>query len=184
MVRNLREIYQLKITLKGIRPPIWRRFLVVSNTPLDQFHEILQIVMGWHDCHMHAFVSGTTIYSQADPEFGLDYAKDERKVKLSTLLKHEKDKLRYEYDFGDGWEHDVVLEKILPFTPEQALPYCLKGKRACPPEDCGGIWGYQNLLTILADPEDPEYDEWMEWLPENFDPEVYTPDKANQIFHG
>jgi len=183
MARNLREIYQLKITLKDIRPPIWRRFLVEANIKLDAFHDILQIVMGWRNCHMHAFVSGTIIYSDIDPEFGLDDAEDESKVKLSSLLKREGDKLRYEYDFGDGWEHTVVVEKILPFTLEQPLPFCLKGKRACPPEDCGGAWGYQNLLEIIKDTKHEEYDDWIEWLPPDFNAEAFSISAINTIFH-
>jgi len=184
MVKNLREIYQLKITLKGVRPPIWRRFLVLSNIKLDEFHEILQVIMGWTDSHLHGFVLGNTVYSLPDPDFELDGAKDESKAKLSSLLKQEGDKLRYDYDFGDNWEHDVVLEKILPFTPEQPLPFCLKGKRACPPEDCGGIWGYQDLLQIINDPEHEEYDDLMEWLPPGFAPEAFSAAEINDIFHG
>lgn len=183
MATNLREIYQIKITLKGIRPPIWRRFLVRSNIKLDEFHEILQIVMGWSNSHLHGFVSGDTVYSEPDPDFDLDEIEDERKVKLASVLTYEGDKLRYDYDFGDNWEHDVVLEKILPFTPKQQLPFCLKGKRACPPEDCGGIWGYQNLLNIISNPEHEDHDEWLEWLPENFDPESFSADNVNRFFH-
>lgn len=184
MVKNLREIYQIKVTLKGIRPPIWRRLLVLSNTKLDEFHEILQVVMGWTDSHLHAFVCDDVIYKQPDPEIGFDYGKNESKFRLSSLLKQEGDKLLYEYDFGDSWEHDVVLEKILPFTPDQPLPFCLKGKRACPPEDCGGIWGYKDLLQIVNDPEHEEHQDLLEWLPENFASEVFAADDINAIFHG
>lgn len=182
MVKNLREIYQIKVSLKGIRPPIWRRFLVLSNIKLDEFHDVLQCVMGWTDSHLHAFVTKDSIYSLPEPD--ADYAKDETKVKLCSLLRLPGDKLRYDYDFGDNWEHDVLLEKILPFTPQQALPYCLKGKRACPPEDCGGIWGYPAMLEIIINPEHEEYQDLIDWLPEGFDPEFFDAQEINDIFQG
>jgi len=184
MVKNLHEIYQIKVTLKGIRPPIWRRFLTFSSVKLPEFHNILQVIMGWEDNHLHAFVSDSVIYKIPDPSMGFDYGKDETQVRLTSLLKREGDKLLYEYDFGDGWEHDVVLEKILPFTAGQPLPFCVKGKRACPPEDCGGIWGYRDLLLIMQDPEHEEHQNLSEWLPENFDPEYFSTDDINHIFHG
>lgn len=180
MVKNLRDIYQIKVTLKGIKPPIWRRFLVPSSLNLYEFHIALQVVMGWTDSHLHGFVHKNIIYSLPEPN--MDYAEDESKVKLSSLLKKKGDKLRYDYDFGDNWEHDVVLEEILPYTHEQPLPFCLKGKRACPPEDCGGLWGYPKLLQIISHPEHEEYADMMEWLPEDFDPELFDIDEINGIF--
>lgn len=181
MVKNLRDTYQIKVTLKGIKPPIWRRFLVPSSLNLYEFHIALQVVMGWSDSHLHGFLCNDIIYSLPEPD--ADYAKDETKVKLSRLLKQKGDKLRYDYDFGDNWEHDVVLEKILPYTHEQSLPVCLKGKRACPPEDCGGIWGYKELLEIISNPGHEDYEGLMEWLPEEFDPEYFAIDEINDIFH-
>ena len=181
MVKNLRDTYQIKVTLKGIKPPIWRRLLVPSSLNLYDFHFVLQVVMGWTNSHLHAFVCHGIIYSLPEPD--ADYAVDETKVKLSSLLKKTGDKLRYDYDFGDNWEHDVVLEKILPYTHEQSLPVCLKGKRACPPEDCGGIWGYKELLQIISNPQHEDYEELMEWLQVEFDPEYVDIDEINNIFH-
>ncbi len=183
MVKNLREIYQLKVTLKGVKPPIWRRFLVSSSIKLPELHDILQVVMGWNNAHLHAFIANSMIYTLPDPMMDSDYGDDETPVRLSTLLRQTSDKLRYEYDFGDGWRHEIVLEKILPFSAEQPLPFCLKGKRACPPEDCGGIWGYQDLLQVLQDPEHEEHQTLLEWLPENFDPEYFSAEDINAIFH-
>lgn len=154
VAKSLRSIYQLKITLKGIRPPIWRRLLVASTTKLDGIHLILQIVMERSDSHLHEFIQGRDRYGMPDEEFPSD-AKDEARYRLDQLLKTEKEKLIYIYDFGDGWEHEVVLEKILPFQTGAVLPLCLKGSRACPPEDIGGIWGYAMFLEAMSDPDGP-----------------------------
>lgn len=180
------SIYQIKVTLKNIRPPIWRRFLVSSTLRLDHFHEVLQAVMGWTNSHLHGFVTrDNQVYGIPDPDFDFPglRIKEERRSNLAALLPVEGAKIRYDYDFGDSWEHDVVLEKILPFTPEQPLPYCLKGKRACPPEDCGGPWGYADLLHVLADPEHEDYEELVEWLAEDFDPEAFNANGINALLH-
>ncbi len=177
MAKNLRDCYQIKVTLKGISPPIWRRLLLDSTIKLDKLHVVLQLAMGWSGGHLHAFVHHDEVYAELDPDFN-DYL-DETRIKLSGLLKQEKQKLRYDYDFGDGWEHEVLLEKILPFDIKQTLPYCTAGKRACPPEDCGGVWGYKELLQIIKDPQHEEYAEWMEWLPEGFDSEYFSIEEIN-----
>ena len=181
-VKNLRSIYQLKITLKDSKPPIWRRILVPSNVNLGEFHLILQIVLGWTDSHLHQFISGRTMYGTPVDEFGGDLemeGEDETQYKLSQLLKREKDSLNYEYDFGDGWEHKIVLEKILPYDGSVKVPTCIKGKRACPPEDCGGIWGYDNLLEVIKDPSHPEHEEMLEWIGGEFDPEFFDIEETN-----
>jgi len=175
-------IYQLKVTLNNAKPPIWRRILVSGNTRLDQFHDILQITMGWTDSHLHQFVLGDTFYGMRDDEdsfFGMD-KEDERKYKLSQLLTQEKDSMKYEYDFGDDWEHKIVLEKKLPHDSSVTVPSCIKGKRACPPDDCGGVWGYQKLVEVMRDPSDNEYKEKLEWLGGEFDPEHFDIAKINQ----
>jgi hypothetical protein len=106
---------------------------------------------------------------------------DYKKIKISDLLKKEKEKIVYEYDFGDGWEHDVLLEKILPDNEKLTFPVCLEGKMACPPEDCGGIWGYSDMLEILKQPKHEEYDNIIEWLGEEFDPEHFDIEAVNKI---
>lgn len=168
VAKSLRSIYQLKITLKGIRPPIWRRLLVASTTKLDGIHLILQIVMGWTNSHLHEFIQGRDRYGMPDEEFPSD-AKDEAQYRLDQLLKTEKEKLIYIYDFGDSWEHEVVLEKILPFQTDAVLPLCLKGSRACPPEDIGGIGGYTMFLDAISDPAHPEHASMLEWISEDMD---------------
>lgn len=182
--KSLRSIYQLKVTLKGMRPPIWRRILVASTTKLDDIHLILQIVMGWTDSHLHEFIQGRNRYGEPDEDFPSD-AQDETQYRLDQILKKEKEKLIYIYDFGDGWEHEVVLEKILPFETSAVLPLCLKGSRACPPEDIGGIGGYMMFLDAISDPTHPEHQVMLEWIAEDiegpFDPEAFDLTEVNQL---
>ena len=165
-------VFQLKVTLKGIRPPVWRRILVRGSTTLDWFHDIMQIVMGWEDAHLHAFVVGETRYSTPDPNWGFDM-EDEARVKLGQVVAQPKDRFFYEYDFGDSWLHEILVEKVLPVDPDVHYPVCIKGKRACPPEDVGGVWGYMAFLEAIADPENPEHADMVEWWEGPFDPEEF-----------
>ncbi|MDF5736634.1 MULTISPECIES: IS1096 element passenger TnpR family protein [unclassified Nostoc] len=170
-------IYQLKITLKNIRPPIWRRIQVLSSTTLEQLHLIVQEVMGWDNYHMHQFSIAGIDYGQPQPEFNV---RSEKTVKLSQVVKDEKSKFFYTYDFGDSWEHEILVEKELPSTPDTNYPVFITGKRACPPEDCGGSWGYAELLEIISDPSHPEYEERMEWVGESFNPDTFDINDVNQ----
>lgn len=174
---------QLKVTLCDVKPPIWRRILVPDTVTLGQFHDVLQIVMGWTDSHLHQFIMGRAVYGVLDEHhddlrFGRSI-KDENKAMLSMLLSNENDSLIYEYDFGDGWQHKVTLEKKAPYDSSLKLPSCIKGKRACPPEDCGGPWGYAELLEIMRDQSHPEYNDRAEWLGSDFDPEFFDPAEVN-----
>jgi hypothetical protein len=182
--KQLRSTYQLKISLEGAKPPIWRRLLVNSDIKLDVFHTALQISMGWTDSHLHQFISqDKKFYGIKDEDFEIEGFEmiEENTVRLSTLLKAEKDSILYEYDFGDGWVHKIILEKILDFDPAKKLPYCVTAKRACPPEDCGGIWGYADLLKIIEDPEHDEYEGMLEWLGDEFDPAYVGRRETNQL---
>jgi len=176
------SIYQLKVTLKDIKPPIWRRFLVPDNLTLGTFHVVLQIVMGWENCHLHQFMSERTCYGTPDEDFDMK-TENEEDYQLSDLLKREKDSILYEYDFGDSWEHKIVLEKILPDDADFKIPRCITGKRACPPEDCGGVWGYQNLLEAIDDPTNPEHEEMLEWVGVDFDPEAFYSENVNHYLN-
>lgn len=170
-------IYQIKVTLKDSKPPIWRRLQVTGDTTLHSLHLVLQEAMGWEGYHLHQFIVGQTYFGEPDPDFD---AEDDSKVKLSQIMQREKQKFIYEYDFGDSWLHEILIEKILPPEPGVRYPSCLKGKRACPPEDCGGVWGYDALLETIKDPGNEEYDEMMDWLGGEFDPEVFDLDSINQ----
>jgi hypothetical protein len=176
------KIYQLKVTLRDSKPPIWRRLHVSADTSLEKLHIILQIAMGWTDSHLHQFIIDNEYYSQ--PEFDLgDFdhkVQNEKRVKLSQLGLEPKRKFFYEYDFGDGWEHEILLEKILEREEGVNYPRCVAGKRACPPEDCGGVWGYERLLEVISDPDDEEHESMIEWLSGSFDPEYFSVDEVTE----
>ncbi len=176
------QIYQLKISLLGIKPLIWRRFLAPSDMDLAKLHHVIQEVMGWEESHLHQFKVGKTYYGVTYPDDfdGRTETRDERKARLHELASWPKAKFVYEYDFGDSWEHEVALEKILPPELGTHYPVCLDGKRACPPEDCGGVWGYANLLEVIQSPDHPEHDEMIEWLGEEFDPEKFDVEAVNK----
>ncbi len=172
---NQPSIYQLKVTIRGIRPPVWRRLQVSGAATLGDLHDVLQRAFGWEDYHLHHFVVGDTFYGVPDPE-DADWefdTKDEQRARLQQTLGRGLKKFVYEYDFGDGWEHMITVEKVLTPEPRAAYPRCLAGRRAGPPEDCGGAWGYVRLIEVTADPKHPEYEEMREWLGENFDPERF-----------
>ena len=176
-------LYQLKIALIGSDPPIWRRVVVRSDMPLDRLHDVIQRVMGWTDSHLHQFIVGNTYYGVPDPEMmGLDSETlNEKQYTVAQLAPTVKSKFIYEYDFGDDWLHKVVLEKIVPPDPEFKQPVCLAGANACPPEDCGGIGGYLELLEILADPRHSEHESMKEWLGYEFDPTYFNLELANEV---
>ncbi len=155
----LGTVHRMKITLRGVRPPIWRRIEVPSNVTMHELSAVLEAAMGWGGGHLHAFVAGGMTYQLPSEFDGFSRyeTKDERKVRLSKVLTDVGDKMRFEYDFGDGWEHDVVLEAITMRVDGVTYPRCITGKRACPPDDCGGPWGYANLLEVLADHKHPDY---------------------------
>lgn len=181
MARPLRKTYQLKISLKGSKPPIWRRLLIADSVSLAQLHQAIQIAMGWTDSHLHQFIVGGKLFGTADSDFDDMETLDESGYKLGQIMKTEKDSIIYEYDFGDGWEHTITLEKILPFDPKERLPQCVKGKGACPPEDVGGIWGYYEFLEALQDAEHPEHESYVEWAGGEFDPQHCDVEEINAL---
>jgi hypothetical protein len=179
-----KKTYQIQIALKGFKPKIWRRILVSSDLLLPDFHKVIQTSMGWTNSHLHQFIKNRTFYTNRMPndDFWEEMDNvDYKKVKISDLLKKEKDKIIYEYDFGDSWEHDIILEKIIPFDDKKSHPTCLTGKNNSPPEDCGGIWGYSDMLEILKQTDHEEYEEYIEWLGEDFDPKYFDKDEINKM---
>ena len=180
------EIYQIKITLLGTEPPIWRRLLVPSDLTLAKLHDVLQVAMGWDDSHMHEFRAGRQTYGAPDPQagtFDMQDRIDERKVRLHDVLGRIGAKAVYTYDFGDDWEHGIVLEKRLPADPKMAYPACTGGQGACPPEDCGGIGGFYDLLDAIQNPDHDRHEELLDWLGEDYDPEVFSIETVNGILH-
>jgi hypothetical protein len=172
------KTYQLKINLTGAKPPIWRRILIPSDIPLSDFHNVLQIVMGWENTHMHLFMSKDKMYGMVDPDLMEMEMLEEGEFKLSQLLKKENDALTYEYDFGDGWEHKILLEKVLPIDSNAPTVRCIKATGACPPEDIGGLWGFYAFLEAIADTNHPEHRHYIKWHGE-FDPKKYNIGEVN-----
>jgi hypothetical protein len=173
-------IYQLKVALKDSKPPIWRRIQVAGDTKQGRLHRILQAVMGWEDYHLHQFKVGGTAYGVPDREFPELAIRNERSVPLSQFAPREKARFIYEYDFGDSWEHEILVQKILPPAPGARLPVCIVGKRACPPEDCGGVWGYDSFVEAIQDPDHPEHEDMLAWVGRSFDPEAFDLDDINE----
>ena len=171
-------VYQIKITLKDSKPPIWRRIQVSGETNLYKLHRILQKVMGWEDYHLHQFVIDKKKYAHPDAE--LEDVLDERKFKLTQLPLKENSVFIYEYDFGDSWDHELLAEKILTSEENLISPLCIAGEKASPPEDCGGIWGYEEFLEASKDPKHERHEELLNWIGGVFDPEAFDLNAVNK----
>jgi len=180
-----RTVHTIKVTLAGSQPPIWRRLQVPSTMTLRALHDVLQVAFGWEDYHMWVFETPLGRYGLPDRDLEISSAAAKR---LGQVAPHKTDRLGYTYDFGDDWEHIIVVEAISSPEPGIAYPRCLTGRRACPPEDCGGIWGYDYLIEILTDPRHEEHQERLEWLgldsPSQFDPSAFDPAQANTALAG
>jgi hypothetical protein len=177
--------YQLKVVLIGSEPPIWRRLQVPGNAKLDWLHAALQVALGWTNSHLHQYRAGKDLYAAPDDDFFVDPSgpetHEETAFTLQQIAPHENDTFIYEYDFGDCWEHQVTVEKILPPAAGLAkTAFCLDGARACPPEDCGGIWGYAELLKALKDRKHPEHKSMKEWLGGTHNAEAFDVEKTNR----
>jgi hypothetical protein len=168
--------FSLKVTLRHTKPPIWRRILMPGRMTLADLHQAIQVTMGWHDAHLHAFDVGGDQYG--DPAT-TDGVANERRLTLNALAKTGTTRFTYTYDFGDDWEHDVLVEKAPPASDAKAFPACVAGKRSGPPEDCGGVLGYDGLRSILADPAHPQHEEMRNWAGEDFDPEAFSVAEAD-----
>ena len=178
------EIYQLKVTLLGTSPAIWRRLLVPADLTLAQLHDVLQIAMGLQECHLHEFSAGGRHFGQPDPEdrfMGMPPVENERRVRLSSVLPRIGAKAIYTYDLGDSWEHSLVLEKCLPAAPTIAYPMCTDGQLACPPEDCGAIGAFYDLLDALRNPAHEQHKELQDWVGGDYDPEAFSTEAVNRI---
>jgi hypothetical protein len=168
------RVYQLKVTLQEIQPPIWRYFQVLGECTLYDVHCVLQVVMGWQECHLHEFIIGedrySTLYGEMDHTEGVV---EDQLVTLGEVAQREGMKFTYIYDFGDDWRHEILVQKTLEADPKRTYPVCLGGERACPPEDCGGPWGYEELLEGIRDPQHEEHERMLEWVGDSFDPEAF-----------
>ena len=171
------EVYAIKVTLLGTSPPIWRRILVPRDITLRNLHRTLQTVMGWTNCHLHQF--GYQRRSSSDPRSRIaTKVADESRAKLGELIWTVGARLLYEYDFGDGWQHELLLEEVL-LGDASYQQICVAGKRSCPPEDCGGPQGFAELLKAFQDANAPSHEEVCDWLGD-FVPESFSADEINR----
>jgi hypothetical protein len=182
LAQQVDTVYQLKITLLNFRPPIWRR-IQVRDCTLKKLHEHIQTAMGWFNSHLHHFRLGEQLYGDSflmeDSFEDLGY-EDSTSTLLSDLLPKQGKRLLYEYDFGDSWHHEVLFEKCVPGEPGQKYPRCVDGRRTCPPEDVGGVWGYAEFLEAVQNPDHEEHEEMLEWVGGKFDPEAFDPAVATR----
>lgn len=176
-MKNTPKIFQIKIALKGIKPQVWRKILTEDSISFDKLHEIIQRVMGWENYHLYVFETGGM-------EIGVPDKGDEREIvdsrKISISRLPEKTKILYTYDFGDNWEHIITIEKIIEKERRGKYPLCISGERVCPPEDCGGVWGYQEFLQAIRNPKHKEHKEMLEWIGGSFDSEKFDIDETNK----
>lgn len=173
------SVYQLKVKLLGTRPPVWRRLLVAADIRLSELHTVVQVAMGWHDSHLHSFEVGDERYGPKGMDLPM---RDDHATRLGDIA-GQGDRLRYEYDFGDSWEHDITVEKVLPRVSVPDCPTCVTGRRACPPEDVGGVSGYDNFVEAMSDPSHPDHDDMVEWYGEDFDPAAFDTEAVNRLLH-
>lgn len=186
------SVLQLKVSLVGASdPPVWRRVLVPARMRLDRLHDVIQAAMGWENYHLHAFTAGDVDYGPPDPDGPPDPElghRDERRTAVGDVIGERRDRMRYVYDFGDHWRHDVVVEKVLTAEPGSRYPLCLTGNGRCPPEDCGGVRGYAELRETLADPTHEDHAQMLEWLgietAAQFDPHAFDADEVNAVLGG
>jgi hypothetical protein len=170
--------YRLHVVLEGIEPPIWRQVSIPGQISLSGLHECLQVVMGWQNYHLHQFIIGETIYTEPNDEWEIP-VKDDRRTRLQRVAPQPGGSFRYEYDFGDNWRHQITVEAIRPQDDLTTIPWCLDGKRACPPEDCGGASGYANLLKALENRRHPDHRWLREWAGPHYDSEVFSLQAVN-----
>ncbi len=175
------QIYQLKVTLAEIQPPVWRRVLVPSEMTLAKLHHVLQDAMGWTNSHLHCFEVDGRCIGMVGVEEDHPELEDERRVRAASVLPKKGAKLVYRYDYGDDWEHVVEVEEVTAADRRLAYPLCVGGARACPPEDSGGPGGHENLLSVLASPEHEEHDEMLTWVGGHFDPEGFDANAVNRL---
>jgi hypothetical protein len=174
-----RDIFQLCIALDGVEPVVWRRVLVPGGFTLDRLHRVVQFAMGWRDRHLHMFDVDGAQYGVPDPD-GLLEVRDELDVRLDAVAA-KGTRIRYTYDFGDWWEHDIAVEDVLPADPDVRYPMCAGGERACPPDDIGGPGGYRDFLAAHADPTHPDHEAMRAWVGLDFDPAAFDPSPPSAL---
>jgi hypothetical protein len=182
------DAYQLEITLSQSKPAIWRRLRVLGDTSLDSLHLVIQHAMGWTNSHLYRFELGDRRFSEPDPDDCSDEpAEDARRIRLRDLGLRQGSEFSYVYDFGDWWEHRVMVEAVFAPLAEESYPCCIGGERAGPLEDVGGVHGYAEFLSALRNPRHPEHAQWSEWVPDAFEPDAFDAAETTELlqhFHG
>jgi len=178
----MNDIIQLKITLQGTKPLIWRRIQVDKSITFSQFHYIILATMGWDGGHLYVFnINGYRIgVPHKDDEGWGGKLVDASKKSLGVVISDTKGKFEYTYDFGDSWEHSIKVEKFLQKEGNVKYPICIDGELNCPPENCGGIWGFYNLLETIKNKKHPEHKEMLEWMGGQYDPEYFDKELVNK----
>ncbi|HEV7898077.1 MAG TPA: plasmid pRiA4b ORF-3 family protein [Planosporangium sp.] len=174
-----RRVFRLRVTLDDVMPPIWRQVLVPGGYTLDRVHRVIQFAMGWQDCHLHSFDIDGEQYGEPDPDGDLPML-DEMDHRLDKVV-GPGTRLCYIYDFGDWWEHEVLVEEVLAADPWVRYPVCVAGERACPPEDVGGPEGYAEFSAALADPRHPRHVAMRDWIGRPFDPTDFDADRVTTL---
>jgi len=173
-----RQVFQFHLSLVGAAPPIWRRMLVPVDFTLAQLHRVVQAVMGWSDDHLHQFDIAGRVYGIPDPDGMLQFI-DDRKIRLRDLNLTRRTRITYTYDFGDEWVHLLKVEEVSQADSDDTGALCMAGERSGPPEDVGGVFGYEELLQARSDPNHEQHDDAKEWIGD-FDPEYFSVEEANQ----
>lgn len=174
-----RQVFHLLVTLCDVSPLVWRRVQVPGGYTLDRVHRVIQYAMGWQDCHLHSFEINGVQYGEPDPDGDL-LLRDELETRLDAVATKGA-RFRYTYDFGDWWEHDVVVEDVSLPEPDLRYPICSDGASACPPEDVGGALGYAEFLAAVADPAHSRHLEMHSWIGRKFDPVAFDPGRASTL---
>ncbi len=182
-VTSIAKALTIHIALQSIKPAIWRRFVIRDDFSLFELHEIIQDVMGWTNSHLFSFVIKKTEYTDEETIMELGRGKSAETVSVRSLNLKKGDAFTYIYDFGDDWCHELKIESVSTPEPETLYPVCLEGARSCPPEDCGGPFGYDDLLNILNDPDHDEHESMKEWAGPDFDSEEFDVELTNFILH-
>ena len=168
-------IHPLKVSLRDVSPPVWRMLEVPSETTLGELSDVLVMAMGWEGYHLHAFTADGTIYWPVSRDDWFDDREDETRHRIGEVLPQSGMTMEWEYDMGDSWAHDIVVQAVAPADPGARQPRCTDGSGACPPEDCGGVWGYAELVGAVSDSGHPRHGEAVEILGEGYDPSYFRP---------
>lgn len=178
--RTAQKLYELHVELEGISPRIWRRILVPGSIKLPKLHDLLQLVMGWTDSHLHSFQFGKKVFTAAHADLDELDMLDEKRLTLEAALGDSPRTFIYEYDFGDSWRHHIKVKPLTEPFPDWFYPLCVAGERAAPPDDVGGVMGYAEFLSAIRDPKHEEHDAMLTWIGGAFDPEGFDLNAINR----